>query len=375
MDHVPNGKGQPWRHVENLEGVVKDELFDAKAHVEEALRNEIDLDDELVKKLIRKVDYRLIPPPAFLYAIALVDRDNLPNARLAGLDEELDISKRKPIYSFGHDVLHSFSPISRCAKFSTFLCVGLFCSGASSLIGYGIQQMQEGLAGFMGWRWIFIIEALKPGLISRRPFLTKEEVSIVLVRIAQDRGDAIAEKLTVKRILHYLGDWKIWEFALLIWCATYRLRGPLIVFNCLIGIMGVCMLAFATAPTTRYIGVFFGVATTSANIPAIFSYQHNDVEDLRRYTTTPLPSVGQLKRAVSTAIFVGGGGCGGVIAANVFRQRDAPKYLPGLYTAIAVQALTVVLVSKNFYIFYRQSRKADRGETLIEGSEGFRYTY
>jgi hypothetical protein len=82
-----------------------------------------------------------------------------------------------------------------------------------------------------------------------------------------------------------------------------------------------------------------------------------------------------MKRAVGTAILVGGGGCGGIIAANVFRQQDAPKYLPGLYTAIAVQALTIVLVSKNFLVFHRQNRKADRGETLIEGTEGFRYTY
>ena len=85
--------------------------------------------------------------------------------------------------------------------------------------------------------------------------------------------------------------------------------------------------------------------------------------------------VGQMKRAVGTAVLVGGGGCGGVIAANVFRQQDAPKYLPGLYTAIAVQALTVALVSKNFLVFYLQNRKAERGETVLEGTEGFRYTY
>jgi hypothetical protein len=84
--------------------------------------------------------------------------------------------------------------------------------------------------------------------------------------------------------------------------------------------------------------------------------------------------VGQMKRAVGTAILVRGGGCGGVIAANVFRQQDAPKYLPGLYTAIAVQGLTVLLVSKNFAVFYLQNPKADRGETLIEGTQGFRYT-
>lgn len=85
--------------------------------------------------------------------------------------------------------------------------------------------------------------------------------------------------------------------------------------------------------------------------------------------------VGQMKRAVGTAIMVGGGGCGGVIAANAFRQQDAPQYLPGLYTAIAVQALSIVLVSKNFLVFSVQNRKAERGQTTHEGTEGFRYTY
>ena len=93
MDHVPNEKGHTSRHVEDLQGAVKDEMFDPEVQMREALHNEIDLDNEVVKKLIRKIDYRLIPPLAFLYAIALVDRNNLPNARLAGLDEELDISK------------------------------------------------------------------------------------------------------------------------------------------------------------------------------------------------------------------------------------------------------------------------------------------
>ncbi len=37
------------------------------------------LDDASTKKLIRKIDIRLIPALAFLYALALVDRGNLPN--------------------------------------------------------------------------------------------------------------------------------------------------------------------------------------------------------------------------------------------------------------------------------------------------------
>lgn len=34
-----------------------------------------------------------------------------------------------------------------------------------------------------------------------------------------------------------------------------------------------------------------------------------------------------------------------------------------------------VLVVKNFGIFYVQNKRADRGEIIIEGQPGFRYTY
>ena len=60
--------------------------------------------------------------------------------------------------------------------------------------------------------------ATQPRPITRRPFLTEDEKSIVMARIARDRGDAIPEPLTVKRILFYMRDWKVWEFGILILC-------------------------------------------------------------------------------------------------------------------------------------------------------------
>ena len=93
MGDIPNEKDVTSNHVEDFERAVKEEMLDPELQVKEALRDEADLDDEVVKRLIRKIDYRLIPPLAFLYAIALVDRNNLPNARLAGMDQELGISK------------------------------------------------------------------------------------------------------------------------------------------------------------------------------------------------------------------------------------------------------------------------------------------
>ncbi|KAF2100035.1 MFS general substrate transporter [Rhizodiscina lignyota] len=43
-------------------------------------------------KLIRKVDLRLLPILGALYSIALIDRTNISNARVAGMDEDLELS-------------------------------------------------------------------------------------------------------------------------------------------------------------------------------------------------------------------------------------------------------------------------------------------
>ncbi|KAJ9612134.1 hypothetical protein H2200_003731 [Cladophialophora chaetospira] len=142
----------------------------------------------------------------------------------------------------------------------------------------------------------------------------------------------------------------------------YKIRGPIVLAQALVIIIGVCMTAFLTNGPARYVGVFFGVGAINSNIPAILSYQHNNI-------------TGQLKRALATAMVIGGGGCGGIIASNVFRHQDAPNYRPGLIAVIVSQALTAVLVCKNFVVFRRLNRKADRGEILLEGTEGFRYTY
>lgn len=120
-------------------------------------------------------------------------------------------------------------------------------------------------------------------------------------------------------------------------------------------------IGYAKNPSVRYFGVFLGLPSYNASIPCIFSYQHNNI-------------VGQARRAIASSVMLAGAGIGGIIASNAFQQKDAPQYRPGLNTIIAVQSLTIVLVCKNFFLYTRANRKADRGEIIIEGREGFRYT-
>ena len=49
-------------------------------------------EDKATRRLIRKIDIRLLPVLAVIYAFALIDRVNLPNARIAGMDADLELS-------------------------------------------------------------------------------------------------------------------------------------------------------------------------------------------------------------------------------------------------------------------------------------------
>ena len=52
----------------------------------------IQYDTHEEKKLIRKVDWRLLPILGALYSIALIDRVNISAARIAGMDVDLGLS-------------------------------------------------------------------------------------------------------------------------------------------------------------------------------------------------------------------------------------------------------------------------------------------
>lgn len=112
--------------------------------------------------------------------------------------------------------------------------------------------------------------------------------------------------------------------------------------------------------TTDCMSRYLIIGGCSSNVPASATYQGVNI-------------VGQWRRAFCNATLVAAGGVGGIIGTITFRAQDAPDYHPGLYTCFAAAALTVVSVlitSTNHYI---QNKKADRGEIIIEGVEGFRY--
>lgn len=142
----------------------------------------------------------------------------------------------------------------------------------------------------------------------------------------------------------------------------YHLRAPFIAFNALLAIIGLAIMGFHTNNPTRYFGTFLVIAGASGNTPPVLTYQANNIR-------------GQWKRAFSSAIVVGAGGIGGIAGALVFRSQDQPKYLPGMYTAIACNICILLCTAGLSAWFWRRNKLAKQGLVVLEGLEGFLYTY
>jgi hypothetical protein len=86
----------------------------------------------------------------------------------------------------------------------------------------------------------------------------------------------------------------------------YHVRGPIIVFNMILCIIGISIMGFHKSAGVRYFGVFLTTAGANSNVPAVMSYQANNIR-------------GQWKRAFCSATLVGMGGVGGIAGGLVFR--------------------------------------------------------
>jgi MFS family permease len=97
-------------------------------------------------------------------------------------------------------------------------------------------------------------------------------------------------------ITGYLGD-------------RFHVRGPIILANMVLCLIGLPIMGFHSNPNVRYFGVFLTTAGANSNIPATMSYQANNIR-------------GQWKRAFCSAILVGMGGVGGIAGGLVFRYKN-----------------------------------------------------
>lgn len=128
------------------------------------------------------------------------------------------------------------------------------------------------------------------------------------------------------------------------------------------GIAGLGLLGYTKPAGLRYFGVFLATIACNATVPALLTYQANNVR-------------GQWKRAFTSATLIGGGAIGGIIGTSVFRAQDSPGYRWGILTCLLANAATIIVVGLLSLKFWKANNRAAKGGKLIAGQLGFLYTY
>ncbi|KAF2853492.1 phthalate transporter-like protein [Plenodomus tracheiphilus IPT5] len=316
-------------------------------------------------------------------------------------------------------------------RYSCFYILGSLASACAGILAYGLMQLKgrEGLNGwrwifiiegaltcFLGIIGYWALVDFPDKAHKSWKFLNEREARYIIDRVDRDRGDAKPEPWSVAKFFKGGADLKVWGFAMIFFNTTtvtyalayflpiiltenmgfdvgaaqclvappyafaaivmfatgwagdkYHLRGPIIIFNMILCLIGLPIMGFHSNANVRYFGVFLTTAGANSNVPATMSYQANNIR-------------GQWKRAFCSATLVGMGGVGGIAGGLVFRTQDKPGYRPGLYACIACCLLTLVIVGLITLSSWKLNKRADRGEIELEYNDdgdqkGFRYTY
>lgn len=104
-------------------------------------------------------------------------------------------------------------------------------------------------------------------------------------------------------------------------CDKIQRRFPVLLWNPIQTIIGLCLLTWTGVPGVQYFGTFLVTAGCNSNIPAVMAWQANNIR-------------GHWTRLFCSAMLISTGGLGGIIGALVFRSQDAPKYVPGMIACL-----------------------------------------
>ncbi|KAF5554720.1 nicotinamide mononucleotide permease [Fusarium napiforme] len=399
-------------------------------------------DPILEKKVIRKVDRNLVPILFLLFLCAFIDRINIGNARIQGLEADLNMSgedynialftffilyillevpcnillkNMRPslflsaimtgwgIVTICQGLTQSFAGLIACRviiggleagffpacvyllsmyycrhelqwRFNLFFSASIVAGAFSGLLAYAIAHM-DGIAGYGGWRWIFIIEGAATVVIAiwsywmipdwpeTAKFLNDEERALLVDRLAADKKDTHMntwDKKTAKRIfsdikiylgiLMYMGivttsysgsfftptilkqlGWtsiraQIMSIPIFLFATVCALvaavasdktkhRSGFILGGCLFTTVGYVILLnmMSVSVGIRYMALFFIVAGGYIAQPIVLVWVSNNM-------------AGHYKLGVASAMQVGFGNIGGIIASNIFVTTQAPTY-------------------------------------------------
>ncbi|KAL7947804.1 major facilitator superfamily domain-containing protein [Trichoderma barbatum] len=297
--------------VEKIQDVATNNLGTGS---DPALGSFTDVDE---KKILRKMDIRLLPMLSVLYLLSFLDRGNIGNAKIEGLQEDLNMTPAQynwclTVFFFTYaafevpsnlllkklrpsrwlplimvcwgvvmtlmGLVQSFRGLLAARLFLGVTEAGLFpgvayyltmwycrdeiqlrqalffsaasIAGAfSGLLAFGISKM-DGVGGYEGWRWIFILEGIATVLVAglaafflhdfpeTAKFLTEEERAFVVHRLkyqgqvqvsangeAEQSQVAQAEEFKWEYVRQAFTDWQVWVNIFVYWSIVCPLYG------------------------------------------------------------------------------------------------------------------------------------------------------
>ncbi|CAN8096810.1 unnamed protein product [Discula destructiva] len=430
------------------------------------------------KKLVAKIDMRLLPFISLLYLLAFLDRVNIANAKSFGLVQDLHLDAQGTQYNTiltiffvpyvffeipSNILLKKLSPriwLSICGigfglvmvfqgltqnysgilatrfflglfecgmfpgcfyllgmwykrseaqkRFTFFFCSTSLAGAFGGLLASAIGKM-DGLRGYSGWRWIFIIEGaltfvicigflfVFPTFPEQAKWLTEEERTYVKARLEADLGRNAAErKITFRDVVTTLRDPKVllggfMYMGLIVPAYGYAYFSPAIIttyhysaietqlhsvppwavafgFSMLVAVLSdltrhrflftigpicIAIAGFAILLTVhdnlrlQYAALFLVVMGTYSAMPVIVCWFNMNLG-------------GHHRRAVGSAWQVGFGNIGGIVATYSFLAKDAPEYKPGYGICIGFICLSAVSCCAYAGLISWENRKRSR---------------
>ncbi|BCS03062.1 uncharacterized protein AKAW2_61326A [Aspergillus luchuensis] len=300
-------------------------------------------------------------------------------------------------------------------RFSFFFSSTTLAGAFGGLLAYGLGQM-DGLRGYSGWRWVFIIEGVLtcvvaigcffvvPDFPEDAKWLTEEERAFLRDKLAKDVGKSAADaSMTWRDIAAVFKDYKIFigglmYFGQVVTAYGYAYFAPTIIQT--YGYSSVKTQLYSIPPWAASFGFSMLIAYLSDKfrhrflftiIPMLVAMAGFgillNIHDTAQYHVqygalflvtsgcySAMPVLvcwfamnlgGHRRRSIGTAWQIGFGNIGGIISTYSFLSKDAPFYRPGYSIGVSFLAFSAAMSILYFLAVWHDNKKRDRA--IAEG--------
>ncbi|KAH8909775.1 MFS general substrate transporter [Coniochaeta sp. PMI_546] len=293
-------------------------------------------------------------------------------------------------------------------RYSLFFSSTSLAGAFGGLLASAIGKM-DGLRGYHGWRWLFILEGTLtflvgviflftfPSFPEEATWLREDERAYIKARLQADQGRNAAErKVTFRDVITVMKDYKIWlggfmYFGMIVPAYGYAYFSTTIIqtyhydaiqtqlrsvppwasafgFGMLIAVFSDWSkhrFLYALLPIFISIAGFAILLTVHTNLN--LEYAALFLTCMGTYSAMPvivcwfnMNLAGHHRRSIGTAWQIGFGNIGGIIATYSFLQKDAPYYQNGYRICISFLCFAAVSVIAYAAAITWENRKKDK---------------